>query len=238
MLFHKRLLRYDAVVRVACLHISVPRGAVQERRLHYETMKTIIFDFGNVVAFFDHHRTLQRVQPHSPLSVEMMYASVYASDLEARVERGDLSVPEFLQQVHKTWQLDCELDFLLAAIGDIFWPNPEICELIPRLAPHYRILLGSNTNAIHSRQFIAQFADVLCHFDSLVLSHEIGTRKPDVAFFRHCHSLAQADLAECVFVDDIAANIAGARSVGFHAIHYRPNEDVAGQLRGLGVEFG
>ncbi|MBI1831593.1 MAG: HAD family phosphatase [Planctomycetes bacterium] len=198
-------------------------------------MKTIIFDFGNVVGFFDHFRTLQRLRPHSPLDVNDMYASVYAGVLEVKVESGQLSVPEFLQQVHQIWQLNCEIDFLLVAIGDIFTPNAEVCELIPKLAPRYRILLGSNTNAIHSRQFIPQFADVLCHFDSLVLSHEIGLRKPDLAFFRHCHALAAGDPSDCVFVDDLPANIAGARAVGFHGILYRPNEDLAGQLRALGV---
>lgn len=199
-------------------------------------MKTIIFDFGNVVGFFDHGRTLAKVKPHSPLSQEAMRESVYDGPLEDQFERGEVPVPAFLDHVHQLWQLGCDTDFLLAAVGDIFWPNPEVCELIPRLAARYQILLGSNTNAIHSRQFIAQFADVLCHFDSLVLSHEIGLRKPDAAFFLRCHELTGSPTSQCVFVDDLPANIEGARAIGFHGIVYRPNRDLAGQLRALGVE--
>ncbi|MBI3821359.1 MAG: HAD family phosphatase [Planctomycetes bacterium] len=199
-------------------------------------MKTIIFDFGNVVGFFDHGRTLEKVRPHSPFSPAEMYASVYDGDLEDQIERGQVPVPVFLDHVHQLWQLKCDVYFLHDAIRDIFWPNPEVCELIPKLAGRYRILLGSNTNAIHSRQFITQFADVLSHFDSLVLSHEIGTRKPDRAFFQRCHELAEAPAAQCVFVDDLAANIAGARALGFHGIHYRPNADLAGKLRAAGVD--
>ena len=198
-------------------------------------MKTIIFDFGNVVGFFDHGRTLGKVKPHSPMTKEAMFAAVYESPLEDQVERGKLAVPAFLQQVRELWQVDCHAEFLTEAIQDIFWPNPEVCELIPKLAKNHRILLGSNTNAIHSERFLTQFASVLSHFDSLVLSHEIGMRKPDAEFFRHCHGLAQAQPAECVFVDDIAANIHGARGVGFHGILYRPNENLAEQLRNLGV---
>jgi FMN phosphatase YigB (HAD superfamily) len=199
-------------------------------------MKTIIFDFGNVVGFFDHRRALEKLRPFSPLTPEEMYASVYAGTLEDRIERGQLTPPVFLRMVHELWRLRCDVDFLAHAIGDIFWANPEVCELIPKLQGRYRILLGSNTNAIHARQFLKQFADVLSHFDSLVLSHEIGTRKPDADFFLHCQRHAQAQVSECVFVDDLAANIAGARSVGFHGLHYRPGEGLAAQLRALGVE--
>jgi putative hydrolase of the HAD superfamily len=198
-------------------------------------MKTVIFDFGNVVGFFDHQRTLAKLQPYSPLTPAEMYALVYDSPLEDRFERGELAVPELLDEIRGLWKLECDVEFLVHAISDIFVPNPEVCELVPRLAPRYRILLGSNTNAIHSARFIAQFADVLCHFDSLVLSHEIGIRKPAAEFFRHCQERANAAPAECVFVDDLPANIAGARAIGFQGIVYQPNENLAAQLRTLGV---
>jgi FMN phosphatase YigB (HAD superfamily) len=199
-------------------------------------MKTIIFDFGNVVGFFDHGRTLEKLRPFSPLTSAEMFALVYESPLEDRVERGLLTVPAFLQEVRQLWRLGCDTEFLAQTIGDIFTPNAEVCELIPLLAKRYRILLGSNTNAIHSGHFLTQFADVLSHFDSLVLSHEIGTRKPDAEFFLHCHQLADAHPAECVFVDDLPKNIDGARAVGFHGILYKPNANLAEHLRSLGVE--
>ena len=197
-------------------------------------MKTIIFDFGNVVGFFDHGRTLTKMAPFSNLTPNDMYAAVYDGGLEDRFERGHLSPLAFLEEAHALWQLRCDIDVLADAVADIFTPNPEVCDLIPRLAEHHRILLGSNTNAIHSHQFITQFADVLGHFESLVLSHEIGARKPEAVFFQHCHRLADAPPAQCVFVDDLLPNIHGARAIGFHTIHYRPNNDLAAQLRALG----
>jgi putative hydrolase of the HAD superfamily len=198
-------------------------------------MQTIIFDFGNVVGFFDHGRTLQKLLPYTTWTRDAMFASVYVGDLEERFERGEMSVQQIVEHLHRLWELQCEPDYLHDAIGDIFWPNPEVCELIPQLAGRYRLLLGSNTNAIHSSRFVVQFADVLSHFDSLILSHEIGTRKPDAEFFRHCHRAAEAPADRCVFVDDLAANIEGAKSIGLQGIVYRPNQDLAGKLRELGV---
>lgn len=200
-------------------------------------MKTIIFDLGNVVAFFDHHRALEKLRPFSPMSPAEMYAAVFAGDLEDRVERGLLPPPVFLREVHRLWQLRCDIEFLGHAVGEIFWANPEVCELIPRLKARYRLLLGSNTNAVHARRFLKQFAHVLKHFDHLILSHEIGTRKPDADFFHACVRRAEARASECVFVDDLAANIEGARSVGLHGIVYRPNANLAGQLQALGVQI-
>jgi putative hydrolase of the HAD superfamily len=198
-------------------------------------MKTIIFDFGNVIGFFDHYRTLEKLRPYTTLSAREMYTTLYDGPLEDQVERGEITPPEFLEQVRQLWRLGCDIEFLAQVAADIFTPNPEVCDMIPKLARRYRILLGSNTNAIHSDKYRLQFADVLGHFSALVLSHEVGVRKPDTAFFEHCHRLAEAAPAECVFVDDLPANIAAARSYGFHGVLYKPSEDLAGQLGALGV---
>jgi putative hydrolase of the HAD superfamily len=198
-------------------------------------MKAVIFDFGNVVGLFDHGRTLRRVAPHTKLSSKEMIARVYDAAIEDEVERGAIDVPEFLRRVHELWELRCDVDFLAGAIADIFTPNPEVCELIPRLQPRYRVLLGSNTNAIHASQFRRQFANVLAHFDALVLSFEIGRRKPHAGFYEHCQKLAQAKTNEIVFIDDLPANIEAARAHGWHGIVYRPGEKLAERLRELGV---
>src|SRR5450432_357738 len=106
-------------------------------------MKTIIFDFGNVIGFFDHYRTLAKVQPYTSLSARQMYESLFDGPLEDQVERGELTPPVFLEQVRQLWQLRCSAEFLGQVVADIFTPNPEVCDIIPRLAPRYRILLGS-----------------------------------------------------------------------------------------------
>lgn len=200
-------------------------------------MRAIIFDFGNVVGFFDHGRALEKLRPFTTLTPQEMYASVYAGPLEDQIERGTLSPPVYLQQVRQLWQLRCDVDFLVQAVSDVFWPNPEIAELIPKLKERYRIVLGSNTNAIHARQFLTQFADTLNHFDALVLSYEVQSRKPHREFFEHCLQRANAAAADCVFVDDLPANIEGARAAGLHGIVYQPNNGLAEQLRALGVEI-
>src|SRR3954466_8509705 len=103
-------------------------------------MQTLIFDFGNVVAFFDHYRALAKMQPFTDLSQEAMYQSVYLGELEDLFEKGAMQEAEFLQRVTDLWRLRCEAPLLSEAVADIFEPNPEVCDLIPRLAARYRLV--------------------------------------------------------------------------------------------------
>jgi putative hydrolase of the HAD superfamily len=198
-------------------------------------MKAIVFDFGNVLGFFDHFQTLNKLTRYTDLTPQAMYDAIYDTDLEDAVESGRLSIPEFLQRVRQLCRLSCDDEVLAAACADIFWPNEEVCALVPALAGRYRLLLGSNTNALHAPQFRRQFADVLRHFDALVLSHEIGVRKPRAAFFDHCRRLANCRPEECVFIDDLVVNVEGARACGWQGIVYRRGDDLRARLETMGI---
>lgn len=200
-------------------------------------MKTIVFDFGNVVGFFDHFKTLQRLQQFTTTPAQVMYASIFNGELEDEFESGRISEEQFLTRFIDLCKLTCGAEQLGPMVADIFTPNPEVCELIPLLKPRYRLLLGSNTNIIHARYFREQFAEVLRHLDHLVLSYEIGVRKPKPGFFEHCQKLADSAPHECLFIDDLPDNVAAARQLGWQGIVYQPNNHLADQLRRHGVEL-
>jgi FMN phosphatase YigB (HAD superfamily) len=198
-------------------------------------IETLVFDFGNVLGFFDYGRTLELLRPYTDLNAEQMRAAVYTLELAGAYESGQLSTAAFLQQVRSACGFRCAADVLAAAWSDIFTPNEEVCSLVAQLPPRYRLLLASNTNELHALQFRRQFADTLRHFRALVLSHEIGVRKPEVAFFAHCARLAGCEPAQCLLIDDLPANVEGARACGWQGIVYREPEELKEQLRRLGV---
>jgi len=198
-------------------------------------MQTIIFDFGNVVGFFDHGRTLNRLQEFTDMTPAEMFQAVYATPLEDAVEEGKLSKADFLREVKKIWRLNCDEEILCAAVANIFTPNQEVCSLIPQLRPRYRILLGSNTNVVHADHYRQEFAETLAHFHSLVMSHEVGVRKPNAQFFRHCLERAECPAEKCLFIDDLAANVAAARELGMKGIVYRPGNGLVASMREMGI---
>ena len=198
-------------------------------------MRTIIFDFGNVIGFFDHQRTLERLAPFTDMAADEMYESIYCGPLETEFETGYVSVAEFLTEVQRICRLSCDERFMAAAFADIFQPNPEVCDLIPSLKGRYRLLLGSNTNELHSNHYLQQFAEVLSYFDELVLSCRIHVCKPDARFFEYCLRLADCPASECLFVDDMSANIAAARKMGMHGLVYEPGNNLTERLHEFGV---
>ncbi len=48
-------------------------------------------------------------------------------------------------------------------------------------------------------------------FDAVVISAEVGMRKPEERIFRHAAGLLGLEPAQCVFIDDIEANVRGGR---------------------------
>lgn len=57
-------------------------------------------------------------------------------------------------------------------------------------------------------------------FDAIVISGEVGMRKPELRIYRHtCAELGLAP-EECVFVDDMPHNVAAAVDVGMVGVHH------------------
>jgi putative hydrolase of the HAD superfamily len=58
-------------------------------------------------------------------------------------------------------------------------------------------------------------------FDDVVISAEVGMRKPEERIFQLAASRLGLPPHECVFVDDIEGNILAAQALGFVAVHHR-----------------
>jgi glucose-1-phosphatase len=201
-----------------------------------QLIKTILFDFGNVLAFFDHQRAVQRLLPHTDLSAEQIVALMYSDHLEDRYERGEVTTDEVFAIACERGGLRCSQKEFVAAFCDIFWPNPPMVELIPRLKRKgYRLVLASNTNAAHYEAYSAAFKDTLAHFDGIAVSHEARARKPHAKFFEHAHALAKCERNECLFVDDLIDNVIGAREFGWNGVHYTKFDVLIPALRVAGV---
>ncbi|HEY8481960.1 MAG TPA: HAD-IA family hydrolase [Spirillospora sp.] len=74
------------------------------------------------------------------------------------------------------------------------------------------------------------FADL---FDAVVISSEVGLRKPDERIFRHALDLLGVEPAECVFVDDIEHNVRAAERLGILGIHHTAPDTTIAELRKL-----
>jgi putative hydrolase of the HAD superfamily len=73
-------------------------------------------------------------------------------------------------------------------------------------------------------------ADFPSLFDAVVISHEVGMRKPEARIFAHTARLLGVQPGDCVFIDDIAANVTAAEAAGMTGILHQDPATTAARL--------
>ena len=75
-------------------------------------------------------------------------------------------------------------------------------------------------------------------FDAVVISAEVGMRKPEPRIFLHAAELLGLPPAECVFIDDIEQNIVAAEVLGFTGVLHTDTRATAERVAELlGIEL-
>lgn len=203
-------------------------------------MRTVVFDFGNVVAFFDHRKASRQLAAltGTRLTEDEVFGLLFGGSLEADFDCGKLSSHEFVKQLRELLGATSSDEEIVEAWCNIFWPNQELAKLLPRLKrSQTSLILASNTNVLHFQWITVQFGVLLAYFDDFVLSFRIGHRKPALAFFQRCVEVAATSPGSCVYVDDRSEFVAVARTVGMTSFVYGGGNDLAQNLITAGIEL-
>jgi len=205
--------------------------------------ETVLLDLGGVLIDVDYHRTAAAFNALGFDGFEALYSKAQQDHLFDGFEVGALSPAEFrarIQSLHgggiNAEQVDACWNAMLGRIP------PQRIILLRQLRERYRLLLLSNTNAIHVLAFERIIAadngivDLRGLFDGAYYSCEIGLRKPDAAAFHHVLARHGADQARTLFIDDSIQHVIGARAAGLHAEHLDlAREDVSALVERLGL---
>ncbi len=204
--------------------------------------KAIVFDFGNVVAFFDHDSAWERIARERGLAAASMRRRLSErgfAALLARYESGLTTSDGFRRGLEAMLEIELAEADLERAWGGIFRLNEAVAAILPQLkAGGVRLVLGSNTNEIHAKRFLHEYATTMSSFDAIVLSFEIGRLKPAAEFYAECVIAARAAAEECLFVDDRLENVEGAMRAGLTGLLYRDSAGLIDDLTRLGFDCG
>lgn len=207
------------------------------------TVDTLILDLGGVLIDVDYAATARAFHQQGVPDFERSYSKARQTDIFDRFETGELAPAGFRQAVRGLLGVDLPDDAIDACwnamLGTI---PPERIALVEQLKEHYRVLLLSNTNAIHVPAFEAiihrdlGIADFKALFHGAYYSCDMGMRKPDEAIFHHVVHRHEADPTRTLFIDDSIQHVEGARRAGLQAEHLElEHEDVGSLLRRLGL---
>jgi epoxide hydrolase-like predicted phosphatase len=150
------------------------------------------------------------------------------------LERGECTVAEFEEILAKrlitTTGATVVAADLLTRMLSASRPDPAMYQVIRdlrRTGVRTALLSNSWGNGGYPRQ------DFPGLFDAVVISGEVGMRKPEPRIFLHTADLLDIDPAQCVFIDDLEANVKAAVGCGMTGVHHTDPADTVSRLTEL-----
>jgi len=150
-------------------------------------------------------------------------------EVDAQYDYGLISFDEHTGQIADITGLDASF---IARIADHHVRNEALVTFSQKMRANYKIGLLSNIGTHGMDSFFA-YSERAELFDAVVLSSEEGIIKPHPRIFEVMAERLGVETSECLMVDDVAANCAGADAAGMQAIHYSSNQQVIRQLSSL-----
>lgn len=181
----------------------------------------------------DHYRRAMRRWLSAEEQLEAEVNPIHA------IERGEMTVPDFETRLAaELRRLDghpVRTDGLLSRMFATFETAHAMNSLVVRAKGHgIRTALLSNS---WGNRYPRDGWDDM--FDVVVISGEVGMRKPEPEIFGLACARLEVTPERCVFVDDLQANVTAAAGLGMTAVLHRSYEQTAARLEELfGVPLG
>ncbi len=171
--------------------------------------QNVIFDYGNTLAAYIERDIARRFVP------DEADAALFGEVFFDRLDDGSITNEEWFAAAAK--RLPERLHPVMKAAADGWYRTlpdiPGMGAVVARLRAAGRgLYLLSNI----SREFAANAHElpILQGFHGMVMSGPLGIVKPEREIYEHLLQKYNLDPATCVFVDDRAINIEGARAAG------------------------
>ena len=183
--------------------------------------RALVFDLGNVVIEWN-PRNLYRKLFADAAEMERFLTDVWTPAWNVELDAGRAfadSVAELaakfpahaamIRAYHERWA-----ETLGGAV-----PGTEalLDELAARGHPLYALSNWSAETFPHAR---ARFA-VLARFEHIVISGDVGCAKPDPQIYARFLERVGRRAEDCLFIDDVQANVAAALACGFEGVVFR-----------------
>src|SRR5438046_2320598 len=141
--------------------------------------KALIFDLGKVLVNFDFKRAYQTLGNCCPFEPSEIPKRIASSGLVERLETGMMEPATFVEQIRAILELRGDYDYagFCRDFSGIFDEALLPESMLEGLAARYRLVLLSNTNAIHFPMLCENYP-LLRHFKHRVLSYEVKAMKP------------------------------------------------------------
>ena len=198
--------------------------------------KAVIFDLGRVLVNFDFKRGYRALEGLCPYTAAEIPKRLSTCGLVEQFETGLIEPRDFVTQMSAVLDLAIDYDRFCQVWTSIFTETLVPEAMLEGLAARYRLLLLSNTNAIHF-EGLRQTHTMFRHFHHLVLSYEVKAMKPHPRIFQAAVALAGCRPEECFYTDDIGDYVAAAQNRGIDAVRFESLAQLQKELTVRGIRW-
>ena len=201
-----------------------------------QTIKAILFDFGNVLLEWNPRHVYRRYFPDNEAAMEKFLHEVGLMDWNAQQDKGrtfkegvavlSKQFPQYsdlIQAYHDNWE---------ESIGDSL---AGTVDLMKRLKKAGYPVYGLSNWSTETFPLVREKYEFFGLLDDIILSGEVGAIKPDPEFFEISLWRIGRPAQECLFIDDAPANILQAQKMGFATILFESPEQLEKELHMLGL---
>jgi HAD superfamily hydrolase (TIGR01509 family) len=201
-------------------------------------ISTVIFDWGGVLSHLAPGATRRSLERRLGLEPGML-GSFFREDDWLLFSTGRQPEAEFRTRILAGFPTPPD-DVLALQVWEHVFPTdlqrvrPGVLEVVQGLRGVARVGLLSNAGP-GLRELIEPLAGC---FDDIVISAEVGFRKPEPEIFELALNRLDARPAETLFVDDFAHNVQAARELGIRGHRFTTPGRLRAALRRLGLLDG
>lgn len=198
-----------------------------------------VFDFGGVLVDWNPRHLYRQLIP-DPVEMERFLSEVTTRDWHMTQDHGGdpAEATRRLQALHPDRR-----DLIGAFYGrfdEMCTPAfPDMAALVEKLhaagTPLYLLSNAPNLLDPWLRGPARQRHPFLGLFRDYVVSGLVGHSKPDQAIYDLACRTGGFQPGDAVFIDDVLANVEGARAAGMAAVHHRSAAETIDALRALGL---
>lgn len=108
--------------------------------------------------------------------------------------------------------------------------NQDLYTFVRKIHNDYKVVLFTNGWDDVRKTNIEKFhLDKIC--DNMIISAEVGMRKPRKKIFKMALNIMNATAAESLYIDDKMENIKVGREIGFHTILFKHTNDAISKIK-------
>lgn len=183
-------------------------------------IRNIVFDVGRVLVTFDPASYLEKIGYDENTRKQVMDA-VFAHPLWLESDRGILSPEELLERfVANNPIYETQIKEAFYRIGEAIEVLPHTMDWLKELkARGYNLYVISNYGEYTYEQ-TRQKLTFMSYMNGAIFSCYCKMVKPEPGIYKKLLIDYELQAEECVFIDDSAVNVEGARAVGYHTVQF------------------